>query len=375
MSFVRTKWIVGWILFFLNVACGWAQLPDDLNLGAMIQPISDENVLYHPDFYNWGSSIVKGDDGKYHLFYAQMTKANGFYSWLTHGVISRAVADNPAGPYTHVETVLKGRGAAFWDGYTAHNPRVKRFNGKYYLYYMSTNPDLGHCFTAEQMRLASNADLTRAKSPKQKRTLRQQGRLLRERFRKRQRIGVLVADRVTGPWTRLDHAIVEPAGPIVNATSNPAVVQRPDGSYLMLFKGDRPHVDHLIRTQAIALADDPVGPWTVQDQPAVGDRNSEDPSVWYDSKRQRYYGISHAFGYMGLITSTDGLHWDNAKHDKVLEKSIYTTRGREIKTARLERPFVYLEEGIPKVLTAAVREKSGKTYCIFIPLAPEAGAD
>ena len=83
---------------------------DDLDLSKMIQPIDENNILRDENYYNWGSSIVKGKDGKYHLFYAQMPKEHGFRSWLTDGVISRATSDNPSGPYVHQEVVLKGRG-------------------------------------------------------------------------------------------------------------------------------------------------------------------------------------------------------------------------------------------------------------------------
>ena len=71
---------------------------DNLNLADKILEVNEENILRNPDFHNWGSSIIKGEDGKYHLFYAQMSKKIGFKSWLTDGVVSHAVSDSPAGP-------------------------------------------------------------------------------------------------------------------------------------------------------------------------------------------------------------------------------------------------------------------------------------
>lgn len=71
---------------------------------------------------------------------------------------------------------------------------------------------------------------------------------------------------------------------------------------------------------------------------------------------------------MGLITSTDGLNWKRAKHYKVLEKTVYKTDGSKLQAARLERPYVYLEDGQYKVLTLAVRERSGHSYSLTIPL-------
>lgn len=331
---------------------GKAQSTDDLNLAEMIQPIGEENILYEPGFYNWGSSIVKGNDGKYHLFYAQMTEKLGFYTWLTDGLISRAISDKPEGPYKHVEVVLKGRGKGHWDANTAHNPRIKYFNGKYYLYYMSTNTG-GQELNEDEWHQARTMWIDNK---------------YRALVRENQRIGVAIADQIEGPWKRLDQPIVEPSGPIAKITCNPAITQRPDGGFLMLIRGDKPNEEKLLRNQAIGLAPSPEGPWTVQKKAAVDNLNAEDPAVWYDHKRQRYYAIYHAFGYMGLITSEDGLNWKNAKHHRIIEKSIVRKDGTEIDASRLERPFVYVEDGEPKVMTVAIREGSGKTYYIFILL-------
>ena len=86
---------------------------DDLNLANKISLIDEENILRNSDYHNWGSSIIKGKDGKYHLFYAQMSKEIGFKSWLTDGVVSHAISDSPAGPYIHKEVVLRVVGQTF----------------------------------------------------------------------------------------------------------------------------------------------------------------------------------------------------------------------------------------------------------------------
>jgi predicted GH43/DUF377 family glycosyl hydrolase len=347
------------ILFYLPLFLLSQENTDNLNLANKILKINEENILSNPIYHNWGSSIIKGKDGKYHLFYAQMSKEIGFRSWLTDGIISHAVADSPAGPYVHKEIVLEGRGPGYWDAYTAHNPRIKYFEGKYYLYYMSTN-------TGD--RLLSDKEFDQARNG----VITNEFRAL---VRMNQRIGVAVSKSINGPWKRLDQPIVEPSGPIAQITCNPALAKRPEGGYIMIVRGDKPNKEYkwpdhheLIRSQAIALSDSPLGPWEIQPKLAVGDLNSEDPAIWYDSKRKRYYGVYHAFGYMGMITSTDGINWEKAKHYKVLDKSLKKADGTEIKANRLERPFIYVEDGIAKVLTVAVFEKNKNSYSLFIPL-------
>tara|TARA_B110000459_G_C16277196_1_gene344644 strand:- start:20 stop:610 length:591 start_codon:yes stop_codon:yes gene_type:complete len=193
-----------------------------------------------------------------------------------------------------------------------------------------------------------------------------------------QRIGVAVSENINGPWERFDKPILEPSGPISKITCNPAVAKRPDGGYIMIVRGDKPNVKYangkwpgpneLIRNQAIALSDSPLGPWEIQPKPAVGNLNSEDPAIWYDNKRGRYYGVYHAFGYMGMITSVDGLNWENAKHYKVLDKALTKADGSQIMANRLERPFIYVEDGVAKVMTVAVFEENKNSYSLFIPL-------
>ena len=343
-------------LLFLVVSIGvQSQNTDDYNLFAIMQDVSEDNIFYNKDFYNWGSGIVKGDDGKYHLIYSQMPKEHGFFSWLTDGIVSRAVSDHPAGPYSHVEVVLKGRGEGYWDAYTAHCPKVYKFEGKYYIYYMSTN-------SGKLSLLPEQLEEVRRSKWKPDN--------LRGMMRLNQRIGVAVADRIEGPWKRFDTPLIEPQLPIANIVNNVTVTERPGGGYLMVVRGDQPDQpkNQIIRMQAVLLADNPLGPWVMQPKPVVKDYNSEDPEVWYDAARNRYYSLYHAFGYMGMITSKDGLDWKRAKHYKVSDKSYTTTSGDTINVHRYERPTIYHENGKPLVMTAGIRLLDGDTHSMFIPL-------
>ncbi|MBR8534020.1 glycoside hydrolase family protein [Carboxylicivirga sediminis] len=342
------------ITLLLLIACSSKKRnTDDLDFSKLLLPVDQQNILYDStENFNWGASIVKGEDGKYHAFYSQMRRKYGFKSWLTDGVISHAVADSPAGPYMHLNTVLEGRGPDYWDPYTVHNPWIQKYGDNYYLYYISTNLNNQTLSTDEY-------DQARHQWIDNK---------YRALVRENQRIGLAFSKSVYGPWERLNSPIVEPAGPIETITCNPAVTQRPDGGFLMLVRGDKPNVNELVRSQAIALSDKPEGPWKIQPIAAVGDLNAEDPAVWYDKHRNRYYGIYHAFGYLGLITSEDGLNWQKAKHYKVSDLEYQHKDGRTIKVARMERPFVYLENDKPKVLSVSIKLDNGESYSLFIPL-------
>ena len=38
----------------------------------------------HPDYWIWGSSVIKGKDGKYHMFADRWLKSLGFQAWVTN---------------------------------------------------------------------------------------------------------------------------------------------------------------------------------------------------------------------------------------------------------------------------------------------------
>ena len=115
------------------------ELTDNLFLRDRLQPVEEHNIFKTDGYFNWGASIIKGNDGKYHMFYSRWKKEYGFLGWLIYSEIAHAVAKDPAGPWKYKETVLTGRGKGHWDAITAHNPKIKFFDGKYYLYYISTN--------------------------------------------------------------------------------------------------------------------------------------------------------------------------------------------------------------------------------------------
>ncbi|MDR0757320.1 MAG: hypothetical protein LBF85_05680, partial [Tannerella sp.] len=107
----------------------------------MIASVSSKSILTEDDYYVWGASPVRSDDGKYHVFYSRWLKKYGFSAWVTHSEVAHAVADDLFGPYKFRDIALNARGADYWDGLCVHTPTVHRFNGKYYIYYMGNTGD------------------------------------------------------------------------------------------------------------------------------------------------------------------------------------------------------------------------------------------
>ncbi|MFT4569089.1 MAG: alpha-L-fucosidase, partial [Saprospiraceae bacterium] len=296
-----------------------------------------------------------GKDGIYHLFYSRWKKEHSFKGWLTHSEIAHATSQNPEGPWVFQETVLKGRRNGYWDAITAHNPKIKYFEGQYYIYYISTNLGEQDYNEKDLTNLAGMGGLENKD---------------RKSLRTNQRTGVAVASSLNGPWTRMEKPLIEPEGPITTLTVNPAIEMGEDGKYYLIIKGDKPNEKRFIRNQAIAISDSPTGPFEIQEKAVIDDLDTEDVSMWYDSERKRFYATFHAHDFIGMITSENGTDWKKSNEYVLMPKSIALADGSDLIPDRMERPFIYIENGQPKVLSLAVK-KGDESYTVFIPIKEE----
>jgi hypothetical protein len=327
------------------------------DFAAMIQPIPETAKFSDPDYYIWCGTMVRGDDGKCHLYYSRWPRKLGHYAWVTHSEIAHAVGDTPLGPFRHREVALPARGKEFWDGLCTHNPNVHRFGAKYYLYYMGNTGDGAALKT------------------------------LNWTHRNNQRVGVAVADSPDGPWQRFGRPLIEPTSGFVDAlcVTNPSVSERPGGGYLMVYKavGDKqklPFGGPVLH--AVATSDSPTGPFTKHPKPVFVKEGeafaAEDPFIW--TAGNCYWAIvkDNAGHFTGkgkstaLFQSDDGLDWRLAKHPLVATTEVRWEDGRTQKLNSLERPQIYFENGLPVMLMFAADEdnKREHSFNVRIPLKP-----
>ncbi|MDN5204628.1 glycoside hydrolase family protein [Fulvivirgaceae bacterium BMA10] len=325
--------------------------PDNLKISDKIPLLNPDNIVKTTDYFNWGGSIYKDNEGIYHLFYSRWKKKHTFYGWLTHSEIAHATSSSPKGPWEYLRTELKGHGKGYWDAITAHNPKIKFFDGKFYLYYISTNMG-DKDYTEKELEETSQVGYSHPN-----------WKILRPN----QRTGVAVSNSINGPWERLDLPLIEPSGPITTLTVNPAIARNMDGKYYLVVKGDKPNETRFIRNQAVAISDSPLGPFKMQPKAVIDYMDTEDMSIWYDSDRNRFYGVFHAHSYIGLITSIDGTIWEKAKDEVVTTKSLDMEDGTVLEPVRMERPFVYVENSVPEILLLTAKFKD-ESYTVCIPL-------
>lgn len=338
---------------------------DDLDLKKMLGSVDSNNIFKSDNYYTWCASVVKGDDGKYHMFYSRWPHGvhnepddslnyifNGFRGWNKYSEIAYAVADSLYGPYQHVSTVLKGTGdTQRWDRFTYHNPLIREFDGWYYLYFISNSFDASFNLPGP----VSTEDLQWLK------------------YNCTQKIGVIKArtieELVKGNYQHPTTYLVGPDNRrTFEVATNPAVTKGPDGRFYMMYKSRKPNVGHM--TFWIAVADKADGPFktigSVLNDPTLA---CEDPTIWYDQERKCFYAVAKyysgakklapEFGALVLLNSANGIDWKPANHTLVSLKQLRFTNGKQLQLANLERPFIYLDEnGEPVALFAAAAIKT-----------------
>ena len=354
LIFFFLKWI--FILAFFSVE-GVAQ--DDLDLNAQIGLVDSSGIFSSPGYYTWCSSAIKGEDGKYHMFYSRWAHDkreldddsmnyifDGFRGWLKYSEIAYAVSDHLAGPYKYVKTILKGDGDPNkWDRYTMHNPQIRKFGSYYYLYYISNSFNKNYSF-------------------KDSLTNREMYHWLQ--YNCSQGIGVLraksIKDLVAGDYYKPAKSIMTIDNiHTFEVATNPTVTQGPDGKFYMMYKSRKPNVGNM--TFWMAKSDRPDQPYTFLGGVFTNaEMACEDPCMWYDKKRKRFYAavkyysnskkMIPQFGALALITSLDGLKWEPAKHPLISLREIKMKDGTKIELAHLERPFAFTD-------------KNGKVLALF----------
>lgn len=256
------------------------------------------------------------------MFAAQMAKHCGINLWYPNSECVRATSADPEGPYALAEVVVPR---------FCHEPVVVRDGPRFRVYHVGAgageDPGGAHDCSAFGN---GTTDCARAPGCEGAATLGQD------------RLGVLTAARVDGPWaqTFLDEVPTQ-------SDANPAPFVFPNGTTLLLNRfRDPPRVGEM--TIGVAVAPSPLGPFAFARQRVV-EALSEDPHVWRDA-RGHFHALFHHNNYRGWplaqgtsAHSRDGLDWT---YSSVLAYTgvIAQTDGVVVVWDRRERPHLLLDD-------------------------------
>ena len=320
-----------------------------------------------PDYWIWGASVIKGEDGKYHMFASRWPKTVKFGNWVTNSEVVHATADTPVGPYKFHDLVLPTRGKEFWDGMCTHNPRVIKYNNQYLLYYF------GNTYSFDKP-TPENPGVPREKWS--------------EAWMNK-RIGVAISDSVYGPWKRLDKPVIEPRPGHWDAsiTSNPApVVNEKSGEILLMYKSSTVGLTPPLLL-GVSKSAKPEGPYDRLSEDPIfrfetADNNRidvEDPYIWWTGKqyeailKDRSGEICGEEGGGIHAWSKDGIKWQLFKKFRAYTRDVMWDDGSTSHQNHFERPFLLIENGKPTHLFAATGTgpkawSFDKTWNMVIPL-------
>ena len=92
-----------------------------------------------PNVSSWGGSVLRANDGKFHLWAAQM-KHGGLVGWATNSECIHATSTNISGPYSFAEIAVP-----VW----CHGPQVVRQPGGALLMVHTQKPFMHHAATVD----------------------------------------------------------------------------------------------------------------------------------------------------------------------------------------------------------------------------------
>lgn len=306
-------------------------------------------ALEQEGWYVWCNSPIYGPDGSVHVFYSRWPATRGMSGWINGSEIAHAVATTPEEPFQYTHTVLAPRGDGAWDGTTCHNPHIQKIGDQYALFYMGN---------------ANGKTDTK-------------------------RIGLAMAPSLEGPWQRPDKPLLNPGPPGAwddHCTTNPALVQVPDGRYFLYYKSwntaEYTAAQGPVRGNrkyGLAIAKNINGPYEkyaanpVIDFSALGNnRQFEDAFVWREDNRYRMLArdmgiFSHEAGL--YLESADGITWSQPQ---IAYNALSTYINEPLapphlkRYGRLERPQLLMRNGKPQYLFTAAQGGRYNTSSAFI---------
>jgi len=339
-----------WIFtaMLLSMPCGHATAPAQNNgFIDRLGPSVKNGGFSMDDYWVWGASVIRGDDGRYHMFASRWPRKYPFFAgYIFYSQIVRAVADRPEGPFEFQEVVLKDRGADYWDGRMTHNPTIHKHGDTYMLFYIgSTYAGPG----------PSPEDLTKPFSP--------EVTSLKGRTYRRIRIGVATSKSPSGPWERKEEPVLlpRPGKWDDNVTTNPAPCVADDGSILLIYRSNARDVGTRLGVAKSEGLDKPFE--RIRD--SYLDFHVEDPYIWwagdhYEMIAKDQSGTLTGEFHAGVhAVSTDGIEWTMSQPPKAYSRTITWDDGTTSDLGSFERPQLLIEDAKPVCLYSATADGPG----------------
>lgn len=358
------------------------------------QFLDGPSILKLKDYFIWGGSVIQGKDHKYHMVFSLwesgQDKPNFGTNWVLESMLGYAVSEYPDKEFEFKKIILKGArhdgDNKAWDAQMVHNPHLKEFNGKYYLYYIGASdpgqkvaPDLNKRARVQQ---SLKIGVLSFKSF---------DKLLQGDFKRPQKPALTPRSRVKANQVLNPSPKGTPTKPDNLIAVNPSVAyNHKSREYMLFFKGNV-YEPHWKGVHGVATGPSPEGPFTAKDDFIFDVRmpngklaSAEDPYVWYAPKYDCFFAIVKDFTgaftnaskkSLAMLKSADGIHWEITSQSLFMKRELTLEDGTKIQLDRLERPQLLVNaEGVPMYLYCAAAvlplnsKKDGSSFNVQVPL-------
>jgi len=282
---------------------------------------------------SWGGSVIRGDDGAYHLFFARFEKGCGLNSWVNNSVCVHAVSENFLGPFVDADVAV---------GTWCHGPKITRAaDGTYLLFHLrqAADPAARVCDCAAHG--GSEAACSWPGFPGLVAPPDGRGDITFAHSRS-----------LDGPWVQWGRDVLTPRGSGWEAwVSNPSPFARADGSVLLAYRAWGTTPEAPSRSERIGLAAAPA--WDAPYERVTDDfiATGEDPFVFVDARGNGHL-LNHtvwtprglACGYAHHFAHASNLsRWTPT--GVAVPCALTWANGTAATPSRRERPELLLEPG------------------------------
>lgn len=320
-------------LVFLNTFSLPARSNDNVSVGSWAGRLKYVGVaVNHTGYHVWGCSPVVAGDGRVHMVVARWpVEATFSPGWFKVSELAHYVGDGPTGPFRYVDTVLptlEDDGSGRW-GVAPHSPNLQKIGNRYVVTYVA------------------NAG--------------------KEHWPQGQRIGMLVADSIDGPWRKVGEdgiILAPPEDPGIWShraqlgMTNPALLAAPDGRFLLYYKAKRPLGKSEPRKMGVAIADRLEGPYVHHPVPVTTNNRIIEDGYAFVENGEIHLLTTDNDNRAGLLwRSRDGISFDAPELGfGTMETYIdprLLKRSPNYYHDKFEVPQILMEDGHPTFLYAA----------------------
>ena len=301
----------------------------------------------------WGGSVVRGDDNVWHMFAARMVNNCGIASWLSNSEIVHATADSPTGAFKTQSVIFP-----VW----AHEPSVTRApTGEFVMHFTGNNASGVLPVTGGKTCVCIDGSTSHATC------------VTGRNWSVPLLTWMSYALDPAGPWST--PVLIPSAQPLIDTNMDGVILS--NGSFVGLWR-DNSRKDPGPSLQHRVFAANWRDPSTyVEDAAPQLGNNTEDPTVWVDS-RGHFHALVHYGVEMLHGRSSNGVDWAFGAGDaRAYGHDIVLVNGSSIGAARRERPHVVIDEnGRIVAVTNALQPRGplagangDATFTVSVPVA------